>query len=363
MSAMNEDRGAAGGRSGDEMPDDGLPFELRRRLNDAVSDIRPAPDALDRLRAAVPARRRRRRAMVLTTVGTVAVLAVATPVVRTAVITDQTTQKSGTQADADSGENDVENANGNGADDDGEGNKDGHGSLGSSSSGKADGDNPPASVSTLNTPLTPTALPTFGLIPTPPASVPSATAGPTITPTTATATVGPTGATTPPPAPACTVNDLEQGPATVLGSPGADGIAYGVVEIRNTSRRDCSIGGPGNVMVAAPPGNPPIQVSVIVHQSSDPAVRLPEVAAPTGPLTVRKGAAYEFQFAWQPTAGTGAGGSCTPGDPPGPPPPVPALGYALADGGVKLAEVRLTAACGGVVYRTDVYLSGAYPKA
>lgn len=363
MSAMNEDPGAAGGRSDDGMPD-GLPFELRRRLNDAVSDIRPAPDALDRLRAAVPARRRRRRAMVLTTVGTVAVLAVATPVVRTAVITDQTSQKSGTQADADSGE-DVENADGNGADDDGRGGNDGHGSLGSSSSGKDDDDNSRPSVSPLTTPATPTSLPTFGLIPTPPApGQPTATAGPTVTPTTATATVGPTGATTPPPVPACTVNDLEQGPATVLGSAGSDGIAYGVVEIRNTSRRDCSIGGPGNVMVATAPGNPPIQVSVIVHQSSDPAVRLPEVAAPTGPLTVRKGAAYEFQFAWQPTAGTGVGGSCTPGDnPPGPPPPVPALGYALADGGVKLADVRLTAACGGVVYRTDVYLSGAYPKA
>ncbi|WP_436774332.1 hypothetical protein [Yinghuangia sp. YIM S09857] len=359
MSAMNEDPGAAGGRSDDGMPDS-LPAELRRRLDAAVSDIRPAPDALDRLRAAVPARRRRRRAMVLTTVGTVAVLAVATPVVRTVVITDQTTQKSGTQADADNAQ-DIGDTEGNGEDDDGR-DDDGQGSLGSNGSGKEDKDSRP-SASAQNILPSPTGLPTFGLIPTPPAPQSSAPVGPSITPTTATATVGPTGATTAPPPPACTVNDLEQGLATALGPAGSDGIAYGVVEIRNTSRRDCSISGPGNVIVAAPPGNPPVQVSVIVHQSSDPAVRLPQVAAPTGPLTVRKGATYEFQFAWQPDTGNGGSTSCTPGDPAGPPPPVPALGYALADGGVKLADVRLTAACGGVVYRTDVYLSGAYPKA
>lgn len=347
------------GRSEDGLPD-GLPFELRRRLNDAVADIRPAPDALDRLRAAVPARRRRRRSMVMTTVGTVAVLAIATPVVRTVVITDQATQNSGTQSDVAQGDDD------NQGDDDGKGGSggnNGHGSLGSGASGEDDSAGSRPAASSANTATAPTALPTFGLIPTPPPVDPIATAGPSVTPTTATATVGPTGAPTPP-APACTVNDLEQGPGTVLGAPGADGIAYGVVEIRNTSRHDCAIGGPGNVIVAAPPGNPPIQVSIMVHQSSDPAVRLPEVAAPGGPLTVRRGATYEFQFAWQPTAGTGVDGSCTPGDnPPGPPPPVPALGYALADGGVKLAEVRLTAACGGVVYRTDVYLSGAYPRA
>ncbi len=48
--------------------------DLRRRLRDVVSDVRPSDDALDRLRVAVPARRRRRQAMV--SVGAVVATAV-----------------------------------------------------------------------------------------------------------------------------------------------------------------------------------------------------------------------------------------------------------------------------------------------
>ncbi|NUU24764.1 MAG: hypothetical protein HOV68_25160, partial [Streptomycetaceae bacterium] len=285
MTAMNEDPGLGGGR-----PDDELPAQLRRRLHDAVADISPAPDALDRLRDAVPARRRRRRAVMMTTAATVVVLAVATPMVRTMVITDQNTQNSGngtetlpnTAPGADTGDAGEE------TDDDGGGTL-GIGSVGgiagSGGARPSPSQQPAASPSATPSSVLPSFAPSYlpGLpLPTDGVTAASASAAPS--------------ASTPPPVPACTVDDLEQGTGTHLGQAGSDGIAYGVVEIRNISKRDCSVTGQVNVMVASPPGNPPIQVSVKVHQQGDPAVRLPEVSATTGPLTVRQGATYEFQF-------------------------------------------------------------------
>lgn len=351
---MNDDRGMGGLPGG---PSDGLPDELRRRLGDAVADIRPAPDALDRLREAVPARRRRRRATALTAVATVAVLGIATPMVRTVVIDDKTTQQSG----SDSGTTPAAELSATGdADDDPRNFADSRGPVGAMSGGSATG-GPKTTPSVAPSATVPPIAPTAGLTP-PPADPDATQVPPTVVPTTATGTVGPTASPSASPAPACTIPDLIQ-VSNDLGRPGSDGITYGVVEVRNVAKRDCTIVGSGHVMVASPPGNPPIQVSVKVHEAGDPASRLPEVAAATGPLTLRPGASYEFQFAWQPTAGKGVNGSCTPGDnPPGPPPPEPALAYALADGDVTVAEVKLSAACGGVVYRTQVYASGAYPR-
>ncbi|HSA51571.1 MAG TPA: hypothetical protein VLH10_15870 [Yinghuangia sp.] len=359
MTAMNDDRGM-GGRPGDGMPDDGLPDELRRRLADAVSEIRPAHDALDRLREAVPARRRRRRATALTAVATVAVLGIATPMVRTVVITDETTQQSGSKTDS---AQDSEAAATGGESGGTQTFSDGRDPVGSTISGGG------TTSGSRNTPKAepsasaPAAAASPGLTLPPDQSTASGQPLPTVPPTTATGTVGPTASPSDPPAPACTIPDLVQVGGNELGTPGADGVTYGVVEVRNVAQHDCTIVGSGHVMVASPPGNPPIQVSVKIHEAGDPASRLPEVPAPVGPLTLRPGASYEFQFAWQPTAGTGVNGSCTPGDnPPGPPPPEPALGYALADGDVTVAEVRLSAACGGVVYRTDVYAAGTHPR-
>ncbi|MCF2529169.1 hypothetical protein [Yinghuangia soli] len=362
MTAMNEGSGVGGRLPQDGRPDAGGPAApaeleaLRRRLQDAVSGIQPAPDALERLRAAVPARRRRRRATVLTVAATVVVLAVATPMVRTVVITDQNAAKSGEANVFPTDGSDVP-----GGEDDGDDNE-GSERVGAGANGNGAGSNggrPPARSGSPSPGASSSALP-GGLPNESPA--PGQTA-PVMPPVTTTATVGPTAVPTQLP-PACTINDIEQGAGTGLAAAGPDGMAYGVVEVRNISRRDCSITGSGNVLVAAAPGNPPIQVSIKMHEAGDPAVRLPAVLPAGQPLVVPAGAAYEFQFAWLATPGPGVGGSCTPGDnPPGPPPPVPALGYMLADGGVKIAEVPLTAACGGVVYRTDVYLTGAYPRA
>jgi hypothetical protein len=343
VTAMNEDPGRPGGSSG-ELPD-GLSEEVRRRLHDAVADIQPAPGALERLRVAVPARRRRRRAAGATALATVAVLAIATPVVRTAVLSDQTSQKSAktsSQSSAGGGQNDQ------GENDD---DQESRGTIGSSGVAGSNGNG--AKPRTTGGPQA-TATTTAVIAPILPTTTATATASPTATAT----------STLPPGAQACEVNDLEQGSGTTLAAPGSDGIAYGAVEVRNVSRRDCTVAGAGIVLVAAAPGNPPVQVQVKFHETGDLAVRLPSVAAPTGPLTVKAGAAYEFQFAWLPTRGTGANGSCTPGDgQAGPPPPIPSLAYMLADGGVKMAEVPLTPACGGVVYRTEVYPVGVFPRA
>ncbi|UGQ09059.1 hypothetical protein LO772_19010 [Yinghuangia sp. ASG 101] len=356
MTAMNDDRGTG------DLPDgasDGLPDELRRRLADAVSEIRPAPDALDRLREAVPARRRRRRATALTAVATVAVLGIATPMVRTVVINDKTTQQSGSNSESADA---ADTAPAGDSDEDPRNNfSDSRGAIGALNGGAVNGG--PKSTATIAPSAAPSAAaPSAGSTPPPDETADPGRLPPTVEPTTATGTVGPTASPSASPAPACTISDLVQ-VSNELGRPGSDGVTYGVLEVRNIANRDCTIVGSGHVMVASPPGNPPIQVSVKVHEAGDPASRLPEVAAATGPLTLRPGASYEFQFAWQPTAGTGVNGSCTPGDnPPGPPPPEPALAYALADGDVTLAEVRLSAACGGVVYRTKVYATGTYPR-
>ncbi|MDI2127873.1 hypothetical protein [Yinghuangia seranimata] len=342
MTAMNEDPGRDG-----QVPDD-LSEEVRRRLHEAVSGIRPAPDALERLREAVPARRRRRRATALTAAATVVVLAIATPMVRTVVLTDQnsTGSESNPAANVD-GSGDPSDPNGATAKATGRSS-----SVGSTVGGAGGGGHSTSGPGQAT--VSPTALPTAGTLPT--SLAPLAPSGGA---TTATGTVAPTGAPTAlAPPPACGVTDLEQGLATGLepGGPGADGLTYGTVAIRNASKRDCSISGPGIVLVAAPPGNAPVQVSVKMHVTGDPAMKLPDIPPSTGPLVVRPGATYEFKFAWAPTLGTGKDGSCTPGDnPAGPPPPVPSLAYMLADGGVKLAQVTLSAACGGMVYRTDVY--------
>jgi len=321
-------------------PDD-LADEVRRRLHAAVSDVRPSSDALERLRAAVPARRRQRRVATFGAATLAALLLAGTPVLRTAVDTDGgsgsnigKTNSTAIETTPDPVEPTSE------------------GGVSAGVPGTVDSVEPtpddvvPISTASTTPPPEPqTAEPSA----TPPEETvtPSASESPTPTPS----------PTKPPPAPLCQATDLFAGDAR-LGAVGTDGLAYGVLQVRSNASRDCSVAGPGVVVVVSPPGNPIVQVSVVEHVAGDVATALPEPASSAEGITLTRGQAYEFQFAWQPQP-PGADGTCGVDAPPA---PVPALGYTLASGDFNVAKVTLTSTCGGTLYRTDIYRTGKHPR-
>ncbi|WP_406297447.1 DUF4232 domain-containing protein [Embleya sp. NBC_00888] len=316
-------------------PDD-LEAEVRRRLHAAVADVRPASDALDRLRVAVPARRRQRRVATLGAAGLAAALLIGTPVLRTVV-------------------------------DGGDGSKSNVGGIRSSSSAVNATEPLPGPSEGMSAgipggagqshPATRGGTPTSGsgasIAPT---SGQSAGVGQTVPP----ATSAPPSGSTPPakPTPACATTDLS-GEDARLGPIGADGLAYGVLQVRSNAAKDCQVTGPGVVSVVSPPGNPIVQVTVLQHKAGDDAAALPVLPETSGTVIVlRPGQEYEFQFAWKPQA-PGADGTCAADSPKA---SVPALGYALIANDFNVAKVTLTPTCGGTVYRTDIYRTGAYPR-
>ncbi|WP_406284975.1 hypothetical protein [Embleya sp. NBC_00896] len=318
-------------------PDD-LAEEVRRRLHEAVADVRPASDALDRLRVAVPARRRQRRVAVLGAAALAAALLLATPVLRTA---------------GNSGDNPSSTK---------------LGGVNASSPVDAATELPPAAhdgmsagvpgASGHSSPATHSGAPTTGaggsIAPTNGQNAGSGTGQPQ----TSASSAPPSESPAPPkPVPACLTNELF-GEDARLGPVGTDGLAYGVLQVRSNARKDCRVAGPGVVTVFSPPGNPVVQVSVVQHVAGDAATRLPQPVSSESGITLKSGQVYEFQFAWQPQA-PGADGTCAADAPKA---PVPALGYALAAGDFNVARVTLTPTCGGTVYRTDIYRTGQHPR-
>ncbi|MFF7247623.1 DUF4232 domain-containing protein [Embleya sp. NPDC008237] len=317
-------------------PDD-LAAEVRRRLHAAVADVRPSSDALDRLRVAVPARRRQRRVATLGAAGLVAALLVGTPVLRTAVDGggDSKSNVGGIQSSS-SPVNVTEPLPG-----PSEG-------MSAGIPGGAGQSHPPTRGGTPTNGSGASTAPTSGQ---------SAGTGQSAPP----ASSAPPSETAPPakPTPACLTTDLS-GEDARLGPVGADGLAYGVLQVRSNARKDCQVTGPGVVSVGSPPGNPIVQVTVHQHTAGDGAAGLPLLPESTGTvITLRPGQAYEFQFAWQPQV-PAADGRCAPDAPKA---PVPALGYALVANDFNVAKVALTPTCGGTVFRTDIYRTGDYPRA
>jgi hypothetical protein len=324
---------------------DNLAQEVRRRLHEAVADVQPAPDALERLRVAVPARRRRRRAATAGAIGLAAALIVGTPVLRTAVHTGDSTESNVGQTNATKsvvGDAHPTSVSGDGL------TVGGAGAVGQSAAPTARSAPPTAGS---------TAAPTTT---TSPSGQSTASTQPTVPATTAATSAPATSAQppAPPPTPACQAVDLI-GEDALLGPVGANGLAYGVLQLRSAAAKDCVVSGPGVVVVSSPPGNPVVQVSVVNHTRGDVATGLPEPAASAPGITLKRGQTYEFQFAWQPQAPR-EDGTCAVDAPPA---PVPALGYTLASGDFNVAKVTLTSTCGGTLYRTDIYRTGDYPRA
>jgi hypothetical protein len=326
---VTNDRGTLGPE-----PDD-LAEEVRRRLHEAVAEVRPAPDALDRLRVAVPARRRRRRAAMIGTAGLAAALIVATPMLRTAADSDGSPRSNISRTNSSAAVQNVTDPL-----------PTPDGGVSAGVPGDLDHSAPPSGQAVTPTGTGGSVAPTGGQSGTghsaPPATAPASSAPP---------------ASTPPAPPACQATELF-GEDALLGALGPDGLAYGVLQVRSNAAKDCVVAGPGVVVVASPPGNPVVQVSVVQHVRGDVAKSLPEPASSTSGITLKRGQSYEFQFAWQPLA-PGADGTCAADAPQA---PVPALGYTLASGDFNVAKVALTSTCGGTLYRTDIYRTGEHPR-
>ncbi|WP_344581033.1 hypothetical protein [Streptomyces lunalinharesii] len=188
--------------------------------------------------------------------------------------------------------------------------------------------------------------------------------------------------------PVCGRDQLGKGTGTV-GQADSSGRVYGAFRVVNTSDSACSVQGGGTVDLTPQGATKQDKVHVVDHTSGDDATGLPDPATTPDQLVLKPGQAYEVKFAWIPAAGGGPTGCASPGPSPTPDPskapgdsPAAATtsgggsggeGQAGGDsgtgdggaaaGGVLLthtpeageptaADVKITDACAGTVYRT-----------
>lgn len=364
---MTDDHTAPGGTAGEQ--------ELRNLFHGAVAGLEPSDGALERLQAAVPARRtRRRRALV----GAAAAVLLAGTAVPTALHL-RTTGGEGSvgehSAMAGHGEDSAAAETGDGP--------------AHHAGGPGDGPHPPQA-------------PGRGIGPGGTGNPPDSAAGGSpdgghaTGEATSGASAGPgtgLGAGPMPPVaasgvPACGAEQLGvQGSAR---APEPDGKVYGSFKVTNVSARGCAVVGPDTVTASSVTASAPGKtsgVTVVGHTAGDPAAGLlPDPSAEASVMLLQPYTAYEVRFAWvpsdqscpaatpDPAAKTPAGGA--PKDEPGTadtsaapgttartdgPAPDPAAGVAVTHtpntavpGVAPTTQATIPAACGGTVYRTGV---------
>ncbi|MFH7595362.1 hypothetical protein WDV06_09690 [Streptomyces racemochromogenes] len=205
-------------------------------------------------------------------------------------------------------------------------------------------------------------------------------------------------------APGCTADQL--GVAGSARAPEADGKVYGSFKVTNVSGRGCTVTGPDTVTAASvsqgPPAAQPRGVTVTGHTAGDPASGLPDPSAEAPALVLQPKQAYEVLFAWVPSAqscpaatpaptatpqrqdgtaqrpagqadtggadapaggpagaptgaGETAGGERRPDGTVDPDPAGVAVSHAPATGtGAPVTQTTIPQACGGTVYRTGL---------
>ncbi|WP_241777769.1 hypothetical protein [Streptomyces sp. CT34] len=324
-------------------------------LQSRVSDLEPAPDALDQLRRAVPARRQRRRHVL---VGAAAVLLLggtALPaMVHVADFGDGSGDRSTNTASSRRADHDTAGTRGEGS------------AQASTRPAGADG-RTPGSGRTAATGDQGAATPGTGAV---------AGIGTPAPDTTMDVT-----------SPACGRDQLGRGTSTV-GPADSAGRVYGAFRVVNTSGSACSVHGGGTVELTPQGSTKPDKVHVVDHTTGDDATGLPDPATTPDQLVLKPGQAYEVKFAWIPAAGGGKTGCVKPRPSPTPdpskepvaspaaaaPPPDGAGGgqtgsgessggSGAAGGGVLLshtpeagepvaANAKIADACAGTVYRT-----------
>ncbi|MEU3713659.1 hypothetical protein [Streptomyces catenulae] len=327
---------------------------LRRLLQSSVGDLEPAPDALEQIRHAVPARRRRRRHAVVGAAAALLLGGTSIPaMVQVAHLDDAPGDRSANaagnrQTGATDGAPDGGTTTrgrqpaGGGAADGGTGHP--AGGHGTSAEPHHPGDGPGAG--------SPDPYETTDVS-----------------------------------SPACGRDQLGKGTGNVAPADSA-GRVYGAFRVVNTSATPCSVDGAGTVDVVAQGTADTGRIHVVDHTSGDEATGLPDPATAPDQLVLKPGQAYEVKFAWIPASGGCNGSGPSPSASPSSPSDAPAADDSGQDGGGQggdtgggsgggsggggaasgtivlshtpdsgdpvAADATLTDACAGTVYRTGV---------
>lgn len=328
--------------------------ELRRLLHSRVADLEPAPDALEHLRRAVPARRQRRRHAVVGAAAALLLGGTAIPaMVHVASFSDAPGDRPANAASSRTAEQDTSGGYG-------EGTERASTRPSGGGGGKPGTDHPPDTAGKGT-------------------AMPGAGAGAGVGTPAPDATMDVTS-------PVCGREQLGKGTGTV-GPADSSGRVYGAFRVVNTSASACSVQGGGTVDLTPQGSTKADKVHVVDHTSGDDAPGLPDPATTPDQLVLKPGQAYEVKFAWIPAAGGGPTGCVSPGPSPTPDPSkAPGESPAAAatsgggtegqaggdtgtgDGGAAgsgvllthtpeagepvAADVKIADACAGTVYRT-----------
>ncbi|MCQ4045614.1 hypothetical protein ACFOSC_28700 [Streptantibioticus rubrisoli] len=250
---------------------------LRRLMRDAVRDLEPGPEALDRLRHAIPARRTRRRQAMVGAAAGVLLVGTAVPAVLHAATTGGTDTVGAANASSHTAVSSP-------------------GALGGPGTGGGTSD-PAGTVTGGGAGGGSTARPS----PLPSASR-SGSRGST----------APTGGLMTVASPTCARGQLGRGSAQT-GAPDQEGRVYGSFRVVNVSNTSCTVSGEGQISVTAQGSTDPSRIQVVDHTAGDPASGLlPDPATAPDSVTLPPGKAYQVDFAWIPAAGGGASGCAAP---------------------------------------------------
>ncbi|UCM88923.1 DUF4232 domain-containing protein [Streptomyces marincola] len=245
---------------------------LRALLRDAVDGIEPSSDSLAHLREAVPARRRRKRHLLLGTAASVALLGFGAPMVVTATV------------GADRGGGDQA--------------RDVRGSL--PYDGEDGEGHPPGDAAGYGAPgghpVRPGESAEGGADPVRPED--GAGGGHSAAPSDPEVTMGVTS-------PVCDRRQLGRA-ETHLEPPDAQGRVYGLIRLANVSDQPCRVRGNGELAALPLGSGGGADVQIVDRTEGDRATGLPAPDESREELVLPPGRAYQIQFAWVPTSpGTG----------------------------------------------------------
>ncbi|MCX2922422.1 hypothetical protein [Streptomyces sp. NEAU-W12] len=100
--------------------------------------------------------------------------------------------------------------------------------------------------------------------------------------------------------PVCTGAQL--GPAVASsGAPDSTGAVYGSFRVANVSTAGCTVGGPGSLGVTPLGAADAAEVAPVRHTAGDAAAGLPDPSLEAGRLVLEPGEAYDVKFAWVPS--------------------------------------------------------------
>ncbi|MGW5674789.1 hypothetical protein ACWEV4_06835 [Streptomyces sp. NPDC003860] len=348
----DSDSGSAFGSDSDSDSDsdpdpDSDEQDLRLLFQGAVGDLQPSAGALDRLHLAVPARRARKRQLLIGAVATAVLTATAVP----AFVTVANSGGGNSHKTVNTGHGEVSDG----------GRGEGPGATGGDHGpgGHVEGERPDRDVDPGRSPADPSEASSG-------ASAPGGSASPSNEPAAQ--------------ARACDAAQL--GVTTARADrPDSDGRVYGTFRVANVSTTDCEVNGRGTVDFQALGAADKDKIKVVDHTAGDPAPGLPDPSKEKPALLLKPASAYEVRFAWVPdetcppgpsptptpsdgdaSGGGNGGGAGTP--PGGQEPPASTFESAGSDGSVAVthtaepgaptAEATIPNACAGTIYRTGV---------